>query len=177
MHILCANKLGALGVLLTDAIHEALGELSPSAASLLLTLYYQGPMTATALAGVGGIAQPTAVRVADRLVRLGLIRRESHLGRTAPLHLTTEGKRQARALQRVRLVAMNRLLGRLSKTEQSHFEKVIDKILRHATHSRAFARTTCRLCDHSVCDGSRCPVGSQASALERQMNSSEISNQ
>jgi DNA-binding MarR family transcriptional regulator len=175
MHKLRENKLGALGVLLTDAIDGALGEHSPSAASLLLTLYYQGPMTATALADVGGIAQPTAARVTDRLVRLGFIRRESRAGRTAPLHLTTEGKQQARALQRERLMAMNRLLGGLSQTERSDFEEVIDKILRQATHSRAFARTTCRLCDHSVCSGRLCPVGSQATALERQLNSAETS--
>lgn len=177
MHRLCANKLGALGILLSDGIHEALGEHSPSAASLLLTLYYQGPMTATALAEVGSIAQPTAARVTGRLVRLGLIRRESRAGRTAPLCLTRAGRRQARALQRLRLVAMKRLLGGLSRTERSQFEEAINKILRHATHSRAFARTTCRLCDHSVCEGSGCPVGSQASAMERQMNSAETRKQ
>jgi len=173
MHGLYENKLGALGLLLTDAIHGVLGEHSPSAASLLSTLYYQGPMTATALAEVGGIAQPTAARVTGRLIRQGLIQREAHTGRTAPLRLTRLGKRQARTLQRVRLMAMNRLLSGLSKTERFHFEEAIDKILRHATHSRAFARTTCRLCDHSVCSGRLCPVGSKATALERQLKSTD----
>jgi DNA-binding MarR family transcriptional regulator len=168
MHKLCANKLGALGVLLTDAIEKAMGEHSPSAASLLLTLHYGGAMTATALAAVGGIAQPTAVRVTDRLVRLGLIKRQHHNGRTAPLNLTKAGKRLADRLQRARLGAVSRLIGVLNETERAHFERALDKILQHATRSREFAQTTCRLCDHSVCDGPLCPIGTKATAVERQ---------
>jgi DNA-binding MarR family transcriptional regulator len=155
-------------VLLTDAIDEAIGEHSPSAASLLLTLNYKGPMTATALAAVGGIAQPTAARVTDRMVRLGLIKRQDHTGRTAPLCLTKAGRRRAGALQGARLGAMSRLIGLLNETEQGHFERAVDKMLQHATFSREFARTTCRLCDHSVCDGRLCPIGTKATALERQ---------
>jgi DNA-binding MarR family transcriptional regulator len=173
MHILCANKLGALGVLLSDAVEKAFGEHSPSGASLLLTLHYQGPMTATALAAVGGIAQPTAARVTGRLVHHGLIQRGPHTGRTAPLRLTRTGKQQAVALQQGRLRAISRLLDALSETESVQFERALDKILQHATHSRAFARTTCRLCDHSVCSGRLCPVGSKATALERRLKSAD----
>jgi len=171
MHKICDNKLGALGVLLTDAIEKAIGEHSPSAASLLLTLHYNGPMTATALAAVGGIAQPTAARVTDRLVRLGLIKRQHHAGRTAPLRLTKTGNQQANALQRARLRAISPLIGVLNETERVHFERALDKILQHATLSREFARTTCRLCDHSVCDGPLCPIGTKATFLERQAKS------
>jgi DNA-binding MarR family transcriptional regulator len=176
MHILCDNKLGALSVLLSDAVERAFGEHSPSGASLMLTLHYQGPMTATALAAVGGISQPTAARVTDRLVRHGLIQRGPHTGRTAPLRLTRTGKRQALALQRARLRAMSRFTEALTENECVQFEQAIDKILQHATHSRAFARTTCRLCDHSVCSGRLCPVGSKATALERQLESTNRRN-
>jgi DNA-binding MarR family transcriptional regulator len=176
MHMLCGNKLGALSVLLSDAIEEAFGEHSPSGASLLLTLRYQGPMTATALAAVGGIAQPTAARVTGRLVRHGLIRRGPHTGRAAPLRLTRAGKRQALALQQARLRAISRFIDALSETESVQFERALDKILQNATHSRAFARTTCRLCDHSVCSGRLCPVGSKATALERQLKSTDKRN-
>ena len=37
-----------------------------------------------------------------------------------------------------------------------------------ATTSRRFARTTCRLCDHVLCDAQRCPIGKRASELEQQ---------
>ena len=177
MHALYVNKVAALAVLLTDALAKSLGDYSPSAASLLLTLHYRGPMTATALAAIGGISQPTAVRVAGRLVRLGLIQRQAHAGRTAPLCLTRAGERHAAALQRDRLEAMSRLVDVLNGTDQKHFERAINKILQDATHSRAFARTTCRLCDLSICVGQLCPVGSKASALERQMKSANTRTQ
>src|SRR5262249_51046029 len=84
MHMNLPNKLGALGVLVMDAMESVLGELSPSAAALLLTLRYRGEMTTTALAGIDGVAQPTAVRVADGLVRRGLLERRGRGGRAAP---------------------------------------------------------------------------------------------
>src|SRR5262245_53649246 len=167
MHMTIANKLGALGLLLTDAMGDALGDLSPSAAALLLTLRYHGDMTATALAAIAGISQPTAVRVADGLVRRGLIQRRDRAGRTAPLRLTRAGARQAEMLQRVRLKAIERLLVGLSAAERTAFERTLDKLLAAATSSRASARTTCRLCDHGSCDGPLCPIGSRATELER----------
>jgi DNA-binding MarR family transcriptional regulator len=165
--MISANKLGAFGLLLMDAMGEALGDLSPSAAALLLTLRYHGDMTTTALAAIAGISQPTAVRVADGLVRRGLIQRQDRVGRTARLRLTRTGARQAEALQRARLKTMERLLASLSATERTAFERALDKLLAAATVSRAFARTTCRLCDHRSCDGRLCPIGSRASELER----------
>jgi DNA-binding MarR family transcriptional regulator len=165
--MIVANKLGAFGLLLTDAMGEALGDLSASAAALLLTLRYHGDMTTTALAAIAGISQPTAVRVADGLVRRGLIQRQDRAGRTAPLRLTRTGARRAEALQRARLKTMERLLAGLSATERTGFERTLDKLLAAATVSRAFARTTCRLCDHGSCDGRLCPIGSRASELER----------
>jgi hypothetical protein len=70
-------------------------------------------------------------------------------------------------LQRARLKAMERLLTGLSVTERTAFERALDKLLAAATVSRAFARTTCRLCDHGSCDGRLCPIGSRASELDR----------
>jgi DNA-binding MarR family transcriptional regulator len=176
MHMLRNNKLGALSLLLNDAIENAFAEHSLSGAGLLLTLHYQGPMTATALAAVGGIAQPTAARVTDRLIRHGFVQRGPQNGRTAPLRLTRAGKRQALALQRLRLRAMNQFMEALSENDGVQFERAVDKILSHATKSRAFARTTCRLCDHSVCSGRLCPPGSKATALERQLKSTDKRN-
>src|SRR5262245_6965799 len=167
MHMTAANKLGALGLLVTDAMEGVLGELSPSAAALLLTLRYQGEMTTTALAGIAGVAQPTAVRVADGLVRRGLVERQGRSGRTAPLRLTSAGTKKAEALQRARIVAMEGLLAGLADSERAGFERALDKVLAGATRSRAFARTTCRLCDHAACVGPLCPIGTRASEIER----------
>src|SRR5215470_8367940 len=167
MHMNLPNKLGALGVLIMDAMESVLGELSPSAAALLLTLRYRGEMTTTALAGIAGVAQPTAVRVADGLVRRGLLERRGRAGRTAPLRLTTAGTEKADALQRARMAAMERLLAGLAESGRAGFERTLDTLLAGATRSRAFARTTCRLCDHAACVGPLCPIGTRAGELER----------
>ena len=165
--MICANKLGALGVLLGDGLAEAFGNLSPSAAALLLTLHYRGEMTATSLAAIGGIAQPTAARVTEGLIRRGLVERRDRAGRTAPLQLTAAGTRLADTLQRARLAAIEPLIASLSPRERAGFERALDKMLAQATRSRGFARTTCRLCDHALCQGPLCPIGTRATALER----------
>lgn len=166
MQMLLANRLGALSVLLMDALEGALGDLSPSAAAVLLTLYYRPDSTATALAKVVGIAQPTAVRVLDGLVRRGWIERRERIGRQTPLRLTVVGARRARSVQAARLKVLDRLLAILPKAERAAFARGLDALIAGAVTSRTFARTTCRLCDHQVCDGPRCPIGTRASALE-----------
>ena len=167
MHMLAANKLGALSVLLADRVEAALGDFSPSAAALLLTLHYHGAMTASALAPILGVAQPTSTRVAQGLARRGLIAARGREGRTAPLALTREGRRRAEQLARARLAAVERLLAPLSGKKRARLERLIDALLGEAVEQRALARRICRLCDHDICTGPLCPVGSRASAIER----------
>jgi DNA-binding MarR family transcriptional regulator len=167
MHVLRNNKLGAFALLLSDSLKDTTGELSPSAAALLLTLFYGRDTTVTELAKVCGVSQPTAVRVLDGLARRGLIERMGRAGRTTLLGLTPPGQKKARLLQAARLNAMNDVLRILPRQERAAFERTLDKLLRAATHTRAFARTTCRLCDHAHCDGPLCPIGTRAAEIER----------
>jgi hypothetical protein len=44
---------------------------------------------------------------------------------------------------------------------------MLDRVLADATTSRAFARITCRLCEHDLCGPSVCPIGCRATELER----------
>lgn len=166
MHMLDGNKLGVLGLLVVDAIETSFGDFSRSAAALLLTLHYHGPMTATELAMISGVTQPTAVRVVGGLIRRGLVVRGGRSGRTAPLGLTREGSESANALQAARLDAMERLLATLPKADRMQFERSLDRLLASATRSRTFARTTCRLCDHTGCSGPLCPIGTRANEIE-----------
>lgn len=167
MHMLEQNKLGAFAILLSDAMSEALDDLSPSAAALLTTLHYRSDITITELADVAGIAQPTAVRVLDGLVRGGLIERKPKSGRQTPLALTSKGWSKALTLRTARLKAMGEVLSPLSPDESTAFEAAIDRMLAAATTSRAFARRTCRLCAHDICNEPDCPLGTRASEIER----------
>jgi DNA-binding MarR family transcriptional regulator len=162
-----ANKLGALGVMIADAVENALGEVSTSAAALLLTLNDRPWTTVTELAHVAGIAQPTAVRVLDGIARRGWIERQPRAGRTTPLRLTTLGRKKAKELQSARLGALERLLTGLPVADRRVFDRCLDSLLVSATASRAFAQTTCRLCDRASCDAQQCPIRRRAAELER----------
>lgn len=47
---------------------------------------------------------------------------------------------------------------------------MLDRILAGATTSRAFARTTCRLCEHDLCGPEVCPIGCRAAELEAEQS-------
>lgn len=172
MHVL-AHRLGALSVLLTDALESALDGLSFSASALLLTLHYRPNVTVTELAQVAGIAQPTATRALDGLAQRGWLQRQGRAGRTVTLRLTPAGRKRAQSLQAARLRAMDRTAAALPERDRAELERLLELLLAATTTSRLHARRTCRLCDHAVCDGPLCPIGSRATELEQANSGSE----
>src|SRR5260370_9282842 len=96
MHMLGENKLGALGLLLSDSLENIGGDLSLSAAALLLSLFYNPGSTATELAKIVGVSQPTAARVLDGLVERWLIKAEDRSGRSPLLGVTAAGAKKYR---------------------------------------------------------------------------------
>lgn len=162
------NTLGALGTLITDRIETVLDGLSPSAAAALSMLHFKPELTATRLAAICGISQPTAVRVLDGLARQGFVTRGIPQGRETPLILTPAGTARAERLQAARMAALEDLLGVFSAEERRQFGALLDRLVAGATTSRAFARTTCRLCDHDICKPGHCPIGNRASEIEAQ---------
>lgn len=166
MHMLLDNHLAALGVLVRDRMVAGFGDISPSAAAILLTLANRGPLPVSVLAAILGIAQPTASRLLDGLAQDGLIARREKRGRRVTIALTRAGAGKARLLQRGRAALAADLLAPLDAGERAALEKSIAKVLSGATRSRAFARTACRYCDHGVCKGGDCPIGSRATEIE-----------
>lgn len=166
MHMLLDNHLAALGVLVRDRMVAGFGDISPSAAAILFTLANRGPLPVSELAAILGVAQPTASRLLDGLEGGGLIARREKRGRRVTIALTRAGAGKARVLQRARAALAADLLAPLDAGERAVLEKSIAKVLSGATRSRAFARTACRYCDHGVCKGGDCPIGSRATEIE-----------
>ncbi len=164
--MLTANHLAVLGTLIDDRLGQAFAPLSPSAAAVLLTLHHHSPLTTAELAQIISIAQPTVTRMVSGLAAQGLIRREERAGRITPLTLTAEGDKRALALQAARAAAIAPLLAVLAPDERAALDAMLGRILAAATPSRRFARTTCRYCDHTICDGPACPIGTRARELE-----------
>ena len=165
MHDLLANKLAALAIAIDDRT-DAYAQRSRSAAAALQTLRYWGPLTATELAKILGVSQPTMVRVADGLIRERLVIRRGKQARRVALELTRGGQREAERLQRARLADVSRLLRVLDVEQARSFEASVDLLLATITDCRPTARRICRFCAHDICDGPACPVGSRATTLE-----------
>ncbi len=170
MHLLDANKLGALGAMIRERTEAALAGLSPSSAAVLSMLHFKPGLTTSALADIVGVSQPTAVRLIDGLVAQKFIERGKPEGRITPLTLTEAGHDAVEALQANRLTALDDLLGALRSDERPLFASMLDRILAGATTSRAFARTTCRLCEHDLCGSELCPIGCRAAELEAEQS-------
>lgn len=170
MQLLEANKLGALGAMIRDRTEVSLAGLSPSAAAVLSMLHFKPGLTTTELADIVGVSQPNAVRLIDGLERQALIERGKPKGRVTPLTLTRAGHVQVNELHALRLSALDDLLSELQPDERRHFASMLDTILAGATTSRAFARTTCRLCEHDLCGPEVCPIGCRATEIEKKEN-------
>ena len=166
MHMNYPNHLGALAVVLTEELEAALEDLSPSAAALLVWAEFRPGTTATALADVARIKQPTASRVLDGLERSGLIERRGAGGKSTPIYVTGVGQRRVRRLHAKRRQHMEQLLALLEPDQLVAFQKGMDVILQGVTTSRSRAHQICRLCEHRECTGSDCPVGSRATEIE-----------
>ncbi|SMF02045.1 DNA-binding transcriptional regulator, MarR family [Tistlia consotensis] len=165
---LTANLLGALATALSDRSQQGFEPLSPSSAAALLTLRHHGPLATTALAAILNLSQPAATRLLDRLEAEGLVARKAEAaGRSVPLALTAAGRRRAERLQAARLAASRRALEALSTAERGTLHKLLAKALGGLTEDRSQARHLCRFCDHGLCDGPACPVGSAAGEKER----------
>ncbi|MDR3436605.1 MarR family transcriptional regulator [Telmatospirillum sp.] len=166
MQLLDANKLGALGAMIRERTEAALAGLSPSSAAVLSMLHFKPGLTTTELAEITGVSQPTAVRLIDGLEGRNLIERGKPEGRVTPLKVTYAGHEQVKTLHALRLAALDDLLSVLQADERSLFMSMLDRILASATTSRAFARTTCRLCEHDLCGSEVCPIGCRAAEIE-----------
>lgn len=161
------NHVSAFARLVVDRQAAADEDLSPTAVAILLTLRHWQPMTVSDLARIAAIRQPSAHRVTTNLATAGLVARQVGAGRNIPLRLTSEGEATADRMQSSRARVVTEVLGPLSADEQRVLGVLSERMLAAATPNRATARHMCRFCDHSICAGPTCPVGTAASEHDR----------
>lgn len=113
-----------------------------------------------ALAGVVGRSQPATVRLVDRLVERGLVRREKGADRrTVALVLTEAGSHAANAVLTARARALAPLLAGLSANQRQTFERLLGSVATGLATDRTAAVHVCRLCDRDACSsGPGCPL-------------------
>lgn len=151
----------ALGVL--DRLRAAVGDgsgVSEAEAGALVHMQAWPGGSVVELAGVVGRSQPAAVRLVDRLVERGLVRREAGADRrTAALVLTEEGSGVADAVLAARARALAPLLDGLSGADREALERLLDRVAAGLASDRRSAVHLCRLCDRDACSsGPSCPL-------------------
>jgi MarR family transcriptional repressor of emrRAB len=112
------------------------------------------------LASVIGRSQPATVRLVDRLVGRGLLKREPGADRrTIALRLTDAGARGADAVLTARAEALAPLLAELNANERVKLERLLGKVMAGLAVDRQGALSVCRLCDRATCaSGPGCPL-------------------
>jgi DNA-binding MarR family transcriptional regulator len=158
-----ANLLGALGIVLSDALAHAaepVGGTTTAAALVALS----GPSAGAsidALAGVVGLSHSGTVRLVDRLAAHGLLERRRGVDqRSTALFLTPAGRRIARQTLRRREANLQFVVGVLTDDQQAALTEIAERVLGELGAARETEARVCRLCDLEACGRSRgaCPV-------------------
>lgn len=163
-----ANRLGALATALGDrqarAAAQATG-LAPGRVAAIISVGADPGIGATALALVLGNTQSVATRMADDLLREGLVeKRAGRTGRDVALHLTPAGEVLRTRLLAARAQAAAEVLGALDASAQAALAPVLDRLLTALTPDRRTADHICRFCDEVACGSEDCPVERAAQA-------------
>lgn len=157
------NLLGAFAVGFSDLQDSAMAGAGLPRAELaaLLAVYTRPGSTVQDIAATTGLTHSGAVRVIDRLGDARLVeRRTGNDRRTVAIHCTTEGRKKAKLALSLRQAALEEAAMGLSKGELVAFRGLARKLLSRLPDDRPDAWRVCRLCDHGVCQGASCPVGS-----------------
>jgi DNA-binding MarR family transcriptional regulator len=167
-----ANLLSSWALVAGDAMEQAVVDATglPARSVAALVLLRNRPASNLDwLYGRLGITQSGTVRLVDRLVNLGLVRREKLPGRREVLlHVTAQGEARLQRALTARGRAMQALVEPLSAAEQKRFAASVAKLLAGSARTRGEADVACRLCNWDACKPV-CPV--DASVIESGVDS------
>ena len=154
------NLLGAFALAVADRLRDeteaAVGHSGGAGAALVMIAHYPG-RNVEFLRQTIGLSHPATVRVVDRLVEQGLVRRRrADKGPAVALTTTAAGHRQALAILDVRRQVLARALPPLTRAESATLEAILEKALMHLDDSPG--SVVCRMCDQGRCPRRKCPI-------------------
>ena len=155
-----STLLGVVGLAVADRIEKSaraiLQHVGETPAALVVIGYDLGP-TNDQLRQVLGLSHSGTVRLVDRLVKDGLVkRRKGQDKRETALFATRKGKALREQILKERLGTIRPLLEPLSNSERETLHKLLHKLLSSMQTTDLEKRTLCRLCDNRVCVD--CPI-------------------
>jgi DNA-binding MarR family transcriptional regulator len=167
-----ANVLGALALVLTDrmadAVEDAAAQAESGATALSALVHVLPPdPSIDLLRQLLGLTHSGTVRLVDRLEAAGQVRRTAGRdGRSTAVRLTAAGRRAATGVTRARSGQLAGALAVLSSDEQEQLADLAGRVLAGLRRDGAggadgsVERWTCRLCDTTACGRlqGKCPV-------------------
>src|ERR687895_2170668 len=175
-----ANLLGAVSLAVSDRIRAAAergaAQRGSAPAALISLAGYLDGSPIEAVRSPLRLTHSATVRLVDRLVAAGLVRRrEGPDRRSVAVELTPAGHTVAAEAVKARAEALEEALADLDPDERAELARLHAKVLRTLTHGRASAGHICRLCDSQACghEEGRCPVTQAADAAEAQADAAE----
>jgi DNA-binding MarR family transcriptional regulator len=158
-----SNLLGAFAIGIGDlqrATVTGAVDLDAAELSALLAVFARPGSSVGDVALTTELTHSGAVRVVDRLCTIKLLKRGAARDRrTVALGCTAKGRDIAQRGLDARGAALDDLVETLDPSEQEELTRLATKLLAQLPHTRADAWRICRLCEHAVCRGDRCPVG------------------
>ena len=170
------NVLGALSLAvadhMSDAVAAAADQSLTAAAALSALDNFADGCSIDRLRRVLGLTSSGTVRLVDRLVAAGDVRRrEGPDARTTSIALTAAGRRAARRVTAARAAVLEDALGDLSPAERADLDRLAGRVLERVVRTKLAreaesTRWICRLCDTGACGRAegRCPAAAAAAA-------------
>ena len=167
-----ANLLGALALALTDRVTEAVaaatGQGQSAAAALSALRHFEADPSVDLLARILGLTSSGTVRLVDRLVAAGLVRRDrpGHDARVATLHLSAAGRRAADKVTAARAEVLAAAMAGLEEADRAALGDLAGRVMGAMTRGPGAVRWGCRMCDTGACRRYQggCPVALAATA-------------
>ena len=143
------NVLGALSLVvadqMSDAVAAAADQSLTAAAALSALEHFADGCSVDRLRRILGLTSSGTVRLVDRLVAAGEVRRrEGPDGRTTSIELTAAGRRAARRVTAARAAVLEDALGDLSPAERADLERLAARVLESVVR-RKLAREAARV--------------------------------
>jgi DNA-binding MarR family transcriptional regulator len=149
------NLFGVVALAVVDRVREATEEACAAggaAAAVLVHLQAHPDDTVGGLAATVGVGGSGGVRLVDRLVEQGLVKRVAGPGgRTVTVRLTAEGSRTADRVLAARQEAIRSVLAGLDEVGQQDLEDLLAVLTTSVSGKGAKAYRACRLCDRAAC--------------------------
>lgn len=157
------NVLAAWAVALADVVRGAVEKstgMGGGAPAALVTIVADPGLSVEELRRALGLTHPGTVRLVDRLVEQGWIRRERGAGRLLRLEPTRSGRNAERRLAAARAAAVASHLAGMPVDGLHTVAEFVDPVLAATGETVDGMRRLCRLCDRTACEP--CPAETPA---------------